>query len=757
MPPPVKDNATLTAANNAARPAAASLPPAEAGIKQQPVALEVAVTVNGARALEGSDKREPFSESTRTVLVFGNGAVIRLSSAVAPGQLLFLTNEKTKKEVICQVVKSKNYRNVSGYVELEFTEPVVGFWGMRFPGDRVVTAPPPAPAAIATPKISETKPAIPTAIKKDSEAKIPEPKLVTPAAPRIAPPAALAPVVQKPAAPVTPAPANPEVPVNAAPENSIEPSFPIVDPSRGADAKAFIIAAQPETSPLLSTLDEANSPAASEMKPAAPVGVNAAQSPVSTDPETEALKQHTARLQEELSSLLFTGAAPTPSARPVQNSQALPVVEKRTPAEPAAKVVEFAETPEPGPVWTRPVEHAKIAAPSQKSSLDDEELKIPAWLEPLARNAAALASTEEPVEKEKPKRIAEQPKIEEIATEPLAAGPKEIIVELPAPSFGSELPLDRGDRSTGSVSRSSSKGLFVGAIAAAVLLLAGGGWWYMRQQSSDVPTNEALAAPAPAASVPAVTLPSHPQGNAALPTSPSAPVNPATQNNSPVQTNTVAQKNPVAKPAAIAPASSSTTPARNAQPSSNPANGGSAVASAVSSQPAPTPEPVKKPTLGEVRLAAPKVTRHHNSQNAVEADPGLTLNDEQPESNTETLNAGLSVDNKQPAAPVVALKQPAAPVVALPVGGDVKQAKLISSIPPVYPALARNQHVSGDVRIDALIDANGRVTTMKVVSGPTLLHQAAMDALRQWKYQPASLDGKPVPMHLTVTIQFRFQ
>ena len=55
------------------------------------------------------------------------------------------------------------------------------------------------------------------------------------------------------------------------------------------------------------------------------------------------------------------------------------------------------------------------------------------------------------------------------------------------------------------------------------------------------------------------------------------------------------------------------------------------------------------------------------------------------------------------------------------------------------------------------IDATGKVTTMKAVSGPTLLHQAAMDALRQWKYQPATLDGKAVAMHLTVTIQFRLQ
>ena len=107
------------------------------GSKPQPVALEVPVTVNGARTVEGSDKREPFSETTKTVLVFGNGAVIRLGSPVAAGQLLFLTNEKTKKEVVCQVVKSKNYKNVSGYVELEFTESVVGFWGMRFPSDRI--------------------------------------------------------------------------------------------------------------------------------------------------------------------------------------------------------------------------------------------------------------------------------------------------------------------------------------------------------------------------------------------------------------------------------------------------------------------------------------------------------------------------------------------------------------------------------------------------------------------------------------------
>jgi protein TonB len=65
--------------------------------------------------------------------------------------------------------------------------------------------------------------------------------------------------------------------------------------------------------------------------------------------------------------------------------------------------------------------------------------------------------------------------------------------------------------------------------------------------------------------------------------------------------------------------------------------------------------------------------------------------------------------------------------------------------------------LSGDVQIDALIDVNGHVSATKVLSGPALLHQSAIDAVRLWKYQPASLNGKPVAMHLTVTVHFKLQ
>jgi len=59
----------------------------------------------------------------------------------------------------------------------------------------------------------------------------------------------------------------------------------------------------------------------------------------------------------------------------------------------------------------------------------------------------------------------------------------------------------------------------------------------------------------------------------------------------------------------------------------------------------------------------------------------------------------------------------------------VKQARLLKSVPPVYPSTARTQHLSGVVKIDALIDATGNVSTVTIISGPGLLHQAALNAV----------------------------
>lgn len=781
MPPTVKENDISNARPEASQKSSSTpISTGETAIKQQPVALEVPVSVNGARAVDGSDKREPFSESTKTVLIFGSGAVIRLSSSVAPGQLLFLTNEKTKKEVVCQVVKSKNYRNVSGYVELEFTEPVVGFWGMRFPSDRISSAPQPAapapainsPAASGSlaalrpiaPSIVAAKPAVPVPAVKVAEPKsVPgAPKLeellpqkpVAPAAPlssslstsfdpeapltpRSVPPPP--PVV--PVAPVAPVSTTPEPSVNSAPAQPFTPASVVVDSPRASEVQASFL--EPAKAPSVPITVVPNLLALFEGKQAASADDSEPAVQVFVDPETETLKQHTARLQEQLANMAFPEEPSKSETVSAQIPHAPAVIIQKELADKAAKALEQSNIHKPEPMAVAP---AKLVPPPAKSSLDDEELKIPAWLEPLARNAAAPSSTQELIEREKTKRLAEQPKpveeekVEEIAAE-IATAPEEFkLPELPLPTFGNALPLDEERTLRVSRSRSSNKGLLIGALAASVLLLAGGGWWYMQQQSGGIPAGTAAASnvQASVASLPVTNSPSQSQGSALPQTNPPAQTTP------PALTNTSAPSNSASNKLSVVPAVSSAVSARNAKSTSSPATPVHDVTAAPSVQP-PAEQP-KKPVLGEVELLKPKVSAARRTQNVGEPDAGIPLtSDEQP--SVETLNAGLTGGNAQPSAP-------ATPVA---IGGDVKQAKIISSVPPVYPSLAKTQHVSGNVQIDALIDATGRVTTMKIVSGPTLLQQAAVDALKQWKYQPATLDGKPVPMHLTVTLQFRMQ
>ena len=88
-------------------------------------------------------------------------------------------------------------------------------------------------------------------------------------------------------------------------------------------------------------------------------------------------------------------------------------------------------------------------------------------------------------------------------------------------------------------------------------------------------------------------------------------------------------------------------------------------------------------------------------------------------------------------------------------GGHVQLPRLISSVPPVYPQLAAASHVEGEVKIQAEINASGKVTSTKVVSGPILLRSAAANAVRQWKYSPAMLDGKAISTQYVVTVRFR--
>lgn len=88
------------------------------------------------------------------------------------------------------------------------------------------------------------------------------------------------------------------------------------------------------------------------------------------------------------------------------------------------------------------------------------------------------------------------------------------------------------------------------------------------------------------------------------------------------------------------------------------------------------------------------------------------------------------------------------------VGGKVQAPRLIRQVQPEYPPLARQARIQGDVVIDSVIDTQGRVTEMKVVSGSALLVESAIQALGQWRYQPTLLNGQPVAVDMLVTLHF---
>lgn len=111
---------------------------------------------------------------------------------------------------------------------------------------------------------------------------------------------------------------------------------------------------------------------------------------------------------------------------------------------------------------------------------------------------------------------------------------------------------------------------------------------------------------------------------------------------------------------------------------------------------------------------------------------------------------GGTMGNVPPPAPPVA----EAPKQPVRVGGNVKPPRLIYNPQPVYPLLARQAGIFGEVVIDAIIDEHGNVSGMRALSGPPLLVPAALSAVSKRKYEPTILDGAATPIDLRVEITF---
>jgi len=102
--------------------------------------------------------------------------------------------------------------------------------------------------------------------------------------------------------------------------------------------------------------------------------------------------------------------------------------------------------------------------------------------------------------------------------------------------------------------------------------------------------------------------------------------------------------------------------------------------------------------------------------------------------------------------------KPAVPVPTPPpavkVGGQLVSARVLSKVDPEYPKLARQAGAGGVVELEATITTDGRVKNPHVIRGNTMLQKAAIDAVLQWRYQPAMLNGKPVDSPVEIKLNF---
>jgi periplasmic protein TonB len=100
---------------------------------------------------------------------------------------------------------------------------------------------------------------------------------------------------------------------------------------------------------------------------------------------------------------------------------------------------------------------------------------------------------------------------------------------------------------------------------------------------------------------------------------------------------------------------------------------------------------------------------------------------------------------------------PAPPQRPVRPGGDIREPVKVKNVAPVYPQIAINARIQGRVVIDAVIGTDGVVREARILSGVPLLNQAALDAVKQWRYTPTMLNNVPVQVIMTVTVQFNLQ
>jgi protein TonB len=189
---------------------------------------------------------------------------------------------------------------------------------------------------------------------------------------------------------------------------------------------------------------------------------------------------------------------------------------------------------------------------------------------------------------------------------------------------------------------------------------------------------------------------------------------------------------------------------------------------------APAPPPVtKSPAPTRVRALKPFQSMGGKVYEPVSIPPQAVMIDDPPlDSQTAGVEDGvrgldaattaLGLLRPMGAPPRAVAPMVAAPAVAAPaptrqirVISALQMARLLHRVEPVYPPLARQTRISGTVELTGVIGADGRIRELRVVSGHPFLAAAALEAVRQWVYEPTLLNGEPVEVIAPITVNFR--
>lgn len=637
-------------------------------LRSDAVSLEIPVKIHGSRVTdvvrEMTPHTEPFEEETSTMIVFPHGAVVRMATAVTAGQMLVVTNSRTRQDAICRVVKVRTFSKAQAYVEIEFTHTQPGYWGVAFPGSAPVSA--------------AAKPAAP--------------------APAAAPPVAPAPVQATNAAP------KPK-PADTAPQVSWAPARPAVPQPSPSIAAA----------PLAATPANASRPAETKpVAPARPAQPASAFISIGTHESVEVPATSTSRLfarmaeeseKDESKKPAANEPPPAPNSTPIHSLSMKELLGDHT-EEQVSAVASAAAEPEIAP--------ANVSAPSVGMRSTFGNL--------TGGSIFATASTSTPAE-----------------------------------DFGSRLELGLGD--TSSSAPHERNWLMIAAIITLAFAGVIAGVVYVRQhmganasttvtrqtQQSIPPQNTASLSPDSAAPVVESPAPAE--------TRPNETSSESERGRSSSNANLPANSNAEERGISNSPASSvsaeshgveTTREAAASQPSASDASANSAAPNASEQKP-------------KSSLTADMVTSTLNARPITTHRPGDGTPESAPTIDSSAANAsngsepGISISTNLPnlAAPEAKPEEP------LRVGGQIKQPKLLSFRQPIYPLAAKTAHLEGDVVIETQLDKTGKVVSAKVVSGPAMLREPAVDALRHWKYEPSVLDGQPVAVQMLVTIKFR--